>query len=123
MKKNDFYTLLAAVAAGLVFSLGMCMCLIKEWNAFGAGAVLTAVGAVALIALGAVRFVKSGKRLPKLDKKLVARIALAVGGALVLGGGMSMIMVWQKLMIPGIIAGVVGILMLLCLIPLCKGLK
>lgn len=123
MKRNDFYALLAAVAAGLVFSLGMCMCLIKEWNAFAAGAVLTAVGAVALIALGAVRFVKSGKRLPKPDKKLVARIALAVGGALVLGGGMSMILVRQDLMIPGIIVGVVGILMLLCLIPLCKGLK
>ena len=35
---------------------------------------------------------------------------------------MCMIMVWN-LMLPGILVGVVGIVMLLCLIPMCIGLK
>ena len=36
---------------------------------------------------------------------------------------MSMILVAENLLLPGMIVGVVGIVMLLCLIPLCKGLK
>lgn len=34
-----------------------------------------------------------------------------------------MIMVFEGMMIPGIIVGVVGIALLLCLIPMCVGLK
>ena len=49
-------------------------------------------------------------------------MALGVVGALVLGVGMCMVMVWSML-VPGILVGVVGILLLLCLIPICKGLK
>ena len=33
-----------------------------------------------------------------------------------------MIMVWN-LMLPGILVGIVGIVLLLCLIPMCIGLK
>ena len=35
---------------------------------------------------------------------------------------MCMIMVWN-LMLPGILVGIVGIVLLLCLIPMCIGLK
>ena len=40
----------------------------------------------------------------------------------VFGVGMCMTMVWN-MMIPGIAVGIVGIILLLCLIPVCKGLK
>ena len=43
-------------------------------------------------------------------------------GALTLGAGMCLAMVWSS-MVPGIAVGVVGIVLLLCLIPLTKGLK
>ena len=43
-------------------------------------------------------------------------------GALTLGVGMCLAMVWSS-MVPGIAVGVVGIVLLLCLIPLTKGLK
>jgi len=36
--------------------------------------------------------------------------------------GMCLIMVWN-LMLPGILVGIAGIVMLLCLIPMCIGLK
>ena len=36
--------------------------------------------------------------------------------------GMCMVMVWENLLIPGVLVGLTGILLLLCLIPLCKGL-
>ena len=34
-----------------------------------------------------------------------------------------MTMVWTSLLVWGVLLGVVGIALLLCLIPLCKGLK
>jgi hypothetical protein len=45
-----------------------------------------------------------------------------VFAALVLGVGMCMIMVWN-MMLPGIAVGIVGIVLLLMLIPMCLGLK
>lgn len=64
-----------------------------------------------------------GRPAIKVTGKVVGTVALGIVGALVLGVGMCMVMVWEGLMIPGIIVGVVGIILLLCLIPLCKGLK
>ena len=52
----------------------------------------------------------------------VGTVLLGVAGALVLGVGMCMTMIWNMLA-PGILIGIVGIVLLLCLIPLIKGLK
>ena len=43
-------------------------------------------------------------------------------GAIVFGVGMCMTMVWN-ILVPGVIVGIVGIVLLLCLIPVIKGLK
>ena len=43
--------------------------------------------------------------------------------ALAFGVGMCMTMVWEGLLVWGIVVGLIGIVLLLCLIPLCKGLK
>lgn len=34
MEKKNFITLVLGVVGGLLFSLGMCMCLLPEWNMF-----------------------------------------------------------------------------------------
>ena len=47
---------------------------------------------------------------------------LGIVGALVLGVGMCVTMVWNMLL-PGIVVGVIGIILLLSLIPLVKGLQ
>lgn len=47
---------------------------------------------------------------------------LGVIGAVVLGVGMCLTMVWNML-VPGIAVGLAGIVLLLCLIPACKGLQ
>ncbi len=121
MKKNDFITLVVGVLGGLLFSLGMCMCLLPEWNAFQPGVVCTAVGFVSLLILILVRCKKAGVKL-HINWRLTGKIAFGVLGALVLGVGMCMILVWN-LMLPGIAVGMVGIVLLLCLIPLFVGLK
>ena len=54
--------------------------------------------------------------------KAIGTTLLGVLGAIVLGAGMCMVMVWDML-VWGIVVGIVGIVLLLCLIPVIKGLK
>ena len=122
MKKEHFVNLLVGTVGGMLFALGMCMCLLPEWNAFQSGVVCGLLGAVVLIGLVLVRRKQQGKAL-HISGKLAASVVLAVAGALVLGVGMCMVMVWEGMLLPGILVGLVGIVMLLCLIPLCVGLK
>ena len=121
MKKSAFINLIIGVVGGLLFALGMCMCLLPEWNAFTLGVVCTAIGAVILLVQALVNYIKSGKKI-KINWKVTGKVLFGTFGALVLGAGMCMIMVWN-LMLPGILVGIVGIVLLLCLIPMCIGLK
>ena len=123
MTKKNFMFLVLAVVGGLLFALGMCMCLLPEWNAFTPGVVVTALGALVLLAIALVRWIMAGKPIAKVNWNKVGKIAYCVVAALVLGAGMAMIMAFEGLMIPGIIVGIVGIVLLLGLIPVIKGLK
>ena len=73
MKKTVFVNLMVGVVGGLLFAIGLCMCLLPEWNAFNQGVVVTAVGAVVLLALTIVNRVKSGKPAKKPNWKLVGK--------------------------------------------------
>ena len=121
MKKSAFINLIIGVVGGLLFALGMCMCLLPEWNAFQTGVICTAAGALVLLVQAIVAFVRSGKKV-KINWKVTGKVLFGIFGALVLGVGMCMIMVWN-MMLPGILVGIVGIVLLLCLIPMCVGLK
>ena len=122
MKKKNFVSLLLGTIGGILFALGMCMCLIPEWGVFTPGVVIAAVGSVVLLVLFLVRRKMEGKPAVNISGKAVGAVLLGVVGALVLGVGMCMTMVWS-MMIPGIVVGIVGIVLLLFLIPLVKGLK
>lgn len=122
MKKNHFITLVVCVVAGLIFSLGMCMCLLPEWNSLTLGVVLTAIGGVALATMGIIALVKNNKNRQPINWKMVGKISFGVIAALILGLGMCLIMVWN-LMLWGIIVGIIGLVMILFLIPMFLGLK
>ena len=121
MKKSAFINLIIGVVGGLLFALGMCMCLLPEWNAFRTGVVCTAIGFVVLLVQSVVAWNRSGRKI-RIDWKLAGKVLFGVFGALVLGVGMCMILVWN-LLLPGIGVGIVGIVLLLMLIPMCLGLK
>ena len=53
---------------------------------------------------------------------MILTIAVGIAGALALGVGMCFSMVWDR-MVAGIVIGLIGIVVLLCLVPLTKGLK
>lgn len=106
----------------VLFALGMCMALIPEWNAFQPGIIFGCVGLV----LGLITLIVWRKMEHKgplhITGKTVLTVIIGVVGALALGVGMCFSMVWGK-MITGVVIGLVGIVVLLCLIPLTKGIK
>ena len=123
MSKKNFVTLLLGTVGGILFSVGMCMCLLPEWEAFQQGVIIAAVGAAALLAIAAIRRRMAGKPvIVKLSGKTVGSILLGAAGALTLGVGMCMCMVWN-VTVWGIVVGTAGIVLLLCLIPQVKGLR
>lgn len=122
MRKKNFVSLIMGTVGGILFALGMCMCLIPEWAAFTQGVVIAAVGLVVLLILLAVRRKMEGKPFVHLSAKAIGTVLLGIVGALVLGVGMCMVMVWNML-VWGVVIGIVGLVLLLCLIPICRGLK
>ena len=122
MSKKNFVTLIFSTIGGILFALGMCMALIPEWNAMQQGIVVGVIGAVVLLIMLAVRRKISGKSIfIPVSTKAVGTVLLGIVGTLVLGVGMCMVMVWRKLA-AGIAVGMVGIVLLLCLIPVVKGI-
>ncbi|MBQ3163127.1 MAG: hypothetical protein IJC02_01085 [Lachnospiraceae bacterium] len=122
MEKKTFITLVMSVIGGMFFALGMCMCLLPEWNMFNEGVVLGVIGAVELLITWLVHRKMSGKQPMKVNAKVVGKVLYGIVAAIVFGVGMAMVMAFD-MMIPGIIVGVVGIVLLLFLIPMCVGLK
>lgn len=123
MKKENFVTLVMSTIGGLIFALGMCMALLPEWDAFTPGVVCSVIGAVVLIAMVIVRRKMTNVPAIKVSGKTVGIVIYGVISTLVFGVGMCMTMVWDGLMIWGIIVGIVGIALLLGLIPMIKGIK
>ena len=122
MKKSTFVAMILGTIGGILFALGMCMALIPEWNAFQPGVIMGVVGAIVLLIMVLVWRKMENKEPIKLSGKTIGATLIGVVGALLLGVGMCLTMVWSN-MVVGIIAGIVGIVVLLCLIPFIKGLK
>ena len=122
MKKSSFMAMILGTIGGILFALGMCMALIPEWNAFNQGVVLGVIGAVVLLIMVLVWRKMENKSPVKLSGKMIGTVLLGIVGALTFGIGMCLTMVWSNMII-GIIVGIVGVILLLCLIPLTKGLK
>lgn len=122
LKKSSFVAMILGTVSGVSFALGMCMALLPQWKLFKEGIVLGIIGLVlALITIIVWR--KMEKKAPiKLNKKTVLISIFGVLGALVLGVGLCLCLVWDSFIL-GTVFGVVGIIMLLSLIPIIKGLK
>lgn len=122
MKKSSFVALMLGTVSGVLFALGMCMALVQEWNSFQPGVIFGCAG----ILLGLVTVVVWRKMEHKhpiqICGKTILSVVVGVIGALALGVGMCFSMVWGK-MIHGVLIGLTGIVILLCLIPLIKGIK
>ena len=122
MKKSNFVALILGTIGIVFFALGMCMALLPEWGMFNQGIVCGVVGLVVLFITVMIWRKMEGKAPIKLNAKTVGAVVVGVLGALLLGVGMCLSMVFGK-MVLGIVIGVVGIVVLLMLIPLIKGVQ
>ena len=122
MKKSSFIALVLGTISGVFFALGMCMAMLPEWNAFKPGVIFGCVG----IILGLITVIiwrrMENKTPIQLSGKTVLTVIVGIVGALALGIGMCLSIVWNQ-MVMGIVIGLVGIVVLLSLIPLVKGIK
>ena len=122
MKKSSFTAMVLGTVSVVLFALGMCMALIPEWDAFQPGIIFGCVGIVLGLTTLIVWRKMEHKEPVRFSSKTVLTVIVGVAGALALGVGMCFSMVWGK-MIMGIAIGLVGIVVLLCLIPLTKGIR
>ena len=122
MKKSSFVALIMGTVSGMLFALGMCMALLPEWNAFTEGVIFGGVGIALSIVTALIWCKMENKKLPKLNGKNVFRTVYAIVAALILGIGMCLCLVWEQI-IWGTLVGLLGIIMLIALIPMIKGIK
>ena len=122
MKKSSFTALILGTVSGVLFALGMCMAMIPEWNAFRPGVACGCAGLLLGLITVAVWRKMEHKEPIRISGKTVLTAGVGAAGALALGVGMCFCMVWGR-MAAGIAIGLVGIVVLLCLIPLTKGIK
>ena len=122
MKKSTFVAMLLGTVGGLLFSLGMCMALIPEWNSFKPGVIMGGIGILVLLIMVLVWRKMENKAPIRVSGKTMAATLIGIVGAAVFGLGLTMVLAWSKMVI-GILVGIVGIVILLCLIPFIKGLE
>lgn len=122
MKKSSFVAVLLGTVSGVLFALGMCMALVAEWDCFRPGVVFGCAGLVLGLVTVLVWRRMEHKQPLRLSGRTILAVVAAIVGALALGVGMCFSMVWDRMAL-GILIGLAGILLLLCLIPLTKGLK
>ena len=121
MKKSNFVALILGTISGVFFALGMCMALLPEWEMRNQGIVSGVIGLVLMLLTVMIWRKMEGKAPIKLSGKAIGATLLSVIGALLFGVGMCLCMVFAKMFI-GIVIGIIGIVVLLMLIPLLKGL-
>ena len=114
MKKETLLEIILGTIGGLVFAIGMCMCLLPEWNLFTQGVVVAIIGFIILLCIIPVyRKEHPRKKRGPVNWGIVLTWLIGVVGSLIMGFGMSKVMVGESSgadMIVGIITGVVGLI-------------
>ena len=121
MKKSNFVALILSIIGIIFFGLGMSMCLSPELNMYKQGIVVGILGIIILLAMILIYRKMENKPPLRPSPKTLISVLLAIIGAIVFGIGLCLIMLFSKLIL-GVIIGIIGIIILICLIPLQKGI-
>ncbi len=127
MKKETLLEIILGTIGGLVFAIGMTMCLIPEWKLFKAGVVVTILGFIILLMIIPVyRSNHPKKEHAPINFGIVFTWVIGIVGALVMGFGMSKVMVGDPSktdLLIGIATGIVGLLICVLNYPIYSYLK
>ena len=128
MKKETLLEIILGTIGGLTFAIGMCMCLLPEWNMFTAGVIVAVIGFIILLCIIPI-YRKSHPKKEKnkpVDWGIVATWTIGVVGSLIMGFGMSKILVGNAStsdMVVGLITGVVGLVICVLNYPIYAYIK
>ena len=128
MKKETLLEIILGTIGGLVFAIGMCMCLLPEWNLFTQGVVVAIIGFIILLCIIPVYRKEHPKKVSnkKTDWGLVLTWIIGVVGSLIMGFGMSKGMVGEASssdILVGIITGGVGLIICVLNYPIYAYIK
>lgn len=127
MKKETLLEIILGTIGGLVFAIGMCMCLIPKWDLFKAGVVIAVVGFIVLLCIIPVyRSNHPKKSHGAINWGIVFTWIIGIVGALIMGFGMSKVMVGdpnQSDLLIGIGTGIIGLLICVFNYPIYAYLK
>ena len=127
MKKETLLELILGTIGGLVFAIGMCMCLIPEWDLFKAGVVVAILGFIVLLCIIPVYRKNHPKKAhAPINWGIVFTWIIGIVGALIMGFGMSKVMVGDPSktdLLIDIITGIVGLLICVFNYPIYSYLK
>lgn len=127
MKKDTLLEIILGTIGGLVFAIGMCMTLIPEWNLFNLGVVITVIGFILLLCIIPVyRSTHPKKQHTPINWGIVFTWIIGVVGALIMGFGISKVMIdapSQSELILGIVVGIIGLLICVLNYPIYSYLK
>ena len=127
MKKETLLQIILGTIGGLIFAIGMCMCLLPEWNMFMAGVIVSVIGFIVLLCIIPL-YRKNHPRKPRepINWGIVLTFIIGIIGSLIMGFGMSKVMVGeasQSDMLVGIITGVIGLIICVLNYPVYSYIK
>ena len=127
MKKETLLEIILGTIGGLIFAIGMCMCLITEWDLFKAGVVVAVVGFIVLLCIIPIyRSNHPRKQHDPINWGIIFTWVIGVVGVLIMGFGMSKVMVEdpnQTDLLIGIGTGIVGLIICVLNYPIYAYLK
>ena len=127
MKKETLLEIILGTIGGLVFAIGMCMCLLPEWNLFTPGVVTSIIGFIILLCIIPVYRKEHPKKTHgPINWGIVLTFIIGIVGSLIMGFGMSKVMIEgaeQSDMLVGIITGVVGLVICVLNYPIYSYIK
>ena len=128
MKKETLLEIILGTIGGLIFALGMCMGLIPEWDLLKEGIIVGIIGFIILLCI--IPIYRKNHPKTKVNKKtdwgIIATWIIGVIGSLVMGYGMSKVMVGESDktdMIIGIITGIIGLIICVLNYPIYSYIK
>ncbi len=127
MKKETLLEIILGTIGGLVFAIGLTMCLIPEWDLFASGVVVAILGFIILLCIIPVYRSNHPKKVhAPINWGIVFTWFIGIVGALVMGFGMSKVMVGDPSktdLLIGISTGIVGLLICVFNYPIYSYLK
>ena len=113
MRKETLLEIILGTIGGIIFAIGMCMCFISEWNVFRRGIVVSIIGFIVLLFIIPIySSYHPKKKHGAINWGIVVTWIIGLVGSLIMGFGMSKIMVGtanESDMIVGLITGVIGL--------------